>query len=187
MPARWASYAVSRAPCSSGRVSSTHSLASCPARCAARITANAVPSPAETSRPVLQWVRTRAPAGSSRRPCTAMAALAAASAAAMERASASAAMAVHGLRLLPPGARVLTHCNTGRLVSAGEGTAFAVILAAHRAGQLAKLWVDETRPLLQGARLTAYEAQRAGIDYAVLPDVAAASLLASGEVDVVLT
>ena len=62
-----------------------------------------------------------------------------------------------------------------------------MILAAHRAGQLAKLWVDETRPLLQGARLTAYEAQRAGIDYAVLPDAAAASLLASGEVDVVLT
>ena len=50
---------------------------------------------------------------------------------------------------------MLTHCNTGALVSSGEGTAFAVILAAHRAGRLAKLWVDETRPLLQGARLTA--------------------------------
>ena len=106
---------------------------------------------------------------------------------AAEDAAASAAMARHGLGLIPEGARVLTHCNTGALVSAGDGTAFAVILAAHRAGRLARLWVDETRPLLQGARLTAYEAQRAGIDYAVLPDSAAAGLLASGAVDVVLT
>jgi methylthioribose-1-phosphate isomerase len=117
----------------------------------------------------------------------AMAALAEARALAEADAAASEAMAAHGLGLLPAGARVLTHCNTGSLVSAGDGTAFAVILAAHRAGQLAKLWVDETRPLLQGARLTAYEAQRAGIDYAVLPDAAAAGLLASGAVDVVLT
>jgi methylthioribose-1-phosphate isomerase len=117
----------------------------------------------------------------------AAAALAEARALAAADASASEAMAAHGVRLLPAGARVLTHCNTGNLVSAGDGTAFAVILAAHRAGQLAKLWVDETRPLLQGARLTAYEAQHAGIDYAVLPDAAAAGLLASGAVDVVLT
>jgi methylthioribose-1-phosphate isomerase len=106
---------------------------------------------------------------------------------AAEDAAASAAMARHGLGLIPEGARVLTHCNTGSLVSAGGGTAFAVILAAHRAGRLTRLYVDETRPLLQGARLTAYEAQRAGIDYAVLPDSAAAGLLASGAVDVVLT
>ncbi len=117
----------------------------------------------------------------------AQAALAEARAVAAEDAAASAAMAEHGLRLLPPRARVLTHCNTGALVSAGSGTAFAVILAAHRAGRLAKVWVDETRPLLQGARLTAYEARRAGLDYAVLPDSAAASLMASGAVDVVLT
>ena len=106
---------------------------------------------------------------------------------AAEDAAASAAMAAHGLELIPPDARVLTHCNTGALVSAGEGTAFAVILAAHRAGRLARLWVDETRPLLQGARLTAYEARRAGLPHAVLADAAAASLLAAGEVDVVLT
>jgi methylthioribose-1-phosphate isomerase len=106
---------------------------------------------------------------------------------AADDASASAAMAQHGLTLIPEDARVLTHCNTGALVSAGGGTAFAVVLAAHRAGRLARLWVGETRPLLQGARLTAYEAQRAGIDYAVLPDSAAAGLLASGAVDVVLT
>ena len=102
-------------------------------------------------------------------------------------AAASAAMAAHGLELVPPGARILTHCNTGRLVSAGEGTAFAVILAAHRAGRLAQLWVDETRPLLQGSRLTAYEAGRAGIPHAVLADGAAASLLAAGQVDLVMT
>ncbi len=106
---------------------------------------------------------------------------------AADDASASAAMARHGLSLVPAGARILTHCNTGQLVSAGAGTAFAVILAAHGAGRLAQLWVGETRPLLQGARLTAWEARRAGIPHAVLPDGAAASLLAAGEVDLVLT
>ncbi len=117
----------------------------------------------------------------------AQAALAEARAIAEADAAASAAMAEHGLELVGPGARILTHCNTGSLVSAGEGTAFAVILAAHRAGRLAKLWIDETRPLLQGARLTAWEAGRAGIEHAILADSAAASLLASGQVDLVLT
>jgi methylthioribose-1-phosphate isomerase len=117
----------------------------------------------------------------------ARAAVAQAHAIAAQDAAASAAMAEHGLSLVPPGARILTHCNTGALVSAGEGTAFAVILAAHRAGRLGRLWVDETRPLLQGARLTAYEAGRAGIPHAVLPDSAAAALMAAGEVDLVLT
>jgi methylthioribose-1-phosphate isomerase len=106
---------------------------------------------------------------------------------ACDDAAASAAMARHGLSLVPAGARILTHCNTGQLVSAGTGTAFAVILAAHRAGRLAQLWVDETRPLLQGARLTAWEARRAGIPHALLPDSAAASLMAAGEVDLVIT
>jgi methylthioribose-1-phosphate isomerase len=117
----------------------------------------------------------------------AAAAVAEARSIAAEDAAASAAMARHGLSLIPPGARVLTHCNTGALVSGGEGTAFAVVLAAHRAGRLARLWIDETRPLLQGARLTAYEARRAGLPHAVLADSAAASLMAAGEVDVILT
>lgn len=117
----------------------------------------------------------------------AAAALAQARTIAAEDAAASAAMAAHGLRLVPPGARILTHCNTGSLVSAGEGTAFAVILAAHRSGRLARLWIDETRPLLQGARLTAWEAGRAGIPHALLADGAAGSLMASGQVDLVLT
>ncbi|WP_077800585.1 S-methyl-5-thioribose-1-phosphate isomerase [Streptomyces sp. JHA26] len=121
----------------------------------------------------------------------ASAALAAARALHEEDAEASARMAGHGLalldELLPAGGhRVLTHCNTGALVSGGEGTAFAVALAAHRAGRLRRLWVDETRPLLQGARLTAYEAARNGIPYTLLTDSAAGSLFAAGEVDAVL-
>src|SRR5262245_57560803 len=117
----------------------------------------------------------------------AQAALAEARSIAEQDAAASAAIAANGLGLVPDGARILTHCNTGALVSAGEGTAFAIVLAAHRAGRLARLWVDETRPLLQGARLTAYEARRAGMPYAVLPDAAAASLMAAGQVDMVVT
>jgi methylthioribose-1-phosphate isomerase len=117
----------------------------------------------------------------------AQAALAEARSIAAADAAASAAIAANGLSLVPERARILTHCNTGALVSAGEGTAFAIILAAHRAGRLAQLWVDETRPLLQGARLTAYEARRAGLPYAVLADAAAASLMAAGQVDLVIT
>jgi len=88
--------------------------------------------------------------------------------------------------LVPPDARVLTHCNTGALVSAGEGTAFGLVAAAHRAGSLRQLWIDETRPLLQGSRLTAWEARQAGIPHSVLPDGAAGSLFAHGEIDLVV-
>ncbi|MFJ3229393.1 S-methyl-5-thioribose-1-phosphate isomerase [Streptomyces sp. NPDC086787] len=121
----------------------------------------------------------------------AAAALAAARALHREDAEASTRMAGHGLALLDEllpggGHRILTHCNTGSLVSGGEGTAFAVALAAHRAGRLRRLWVDETRPLLQGARLTAYEAARHGMAYTLLTDSAAGSLFAAGEVDAVL-
>jgi methylthioribose-1-phosphate isomerase len=108
-----------------------------------------------------------------------------------EDAAASTAMAEHGGQLLAElvtggGYRILTHCNTGALVSGGDGTALAVVLAAHRAGELRRLWVDETRPLLQGARLTAYEAARAGMPYTLLADNAAGSLFMAGEVDAVL-
>ncbi|MFC5801658.1 S-methyl-5-thioribose-1-phosphate isomerase [Streptomyces formicae] len=108
-----------------------------------------------------------------------------------EDAAASERMAHHGLALLDEllpggGHRILTHCNTGRLVSGGEGTAFAVALAAHRAGRLRTLWVDETRPLLQGSRLTAYEAAVNGLPYTLLTDNAAGSLFAAGQVDAVL-
>ncbi|MFE9765807.1 S-methyl-5-thioribose-1-phosphate isomerase [Streptomyces sp. NPDC005808] len=119
------------------------------------------------------------------------AALAEARALHKEDAEASARMARHGLALLDEllpggGHRILTHCNTGALVSGGEGTAFAVALLAHRAGRLRRLWVDETRPLLQGARLTAYEAARNGMAYTLLTDNAAGSLFSAGEVDAVL-
>jgi methylthioribose-1-phosphate isomerase len=119
------------------------------------------------------------------------AALAAARALHREDAEASERMAGHGLTLLDEllpggGHRILTHCNTGALVSGGEGTAFAVALSAHRAGRLRRLWVDETRPLLQGARLTAWEAARNGMAYTLLTDNAAGSLFAAGEVDAVL-
>ncbi|HET6359505.1 S-methyl-5-thioribose-1-phosphate isomerase [Streptomyces sp.] len=119
------------------------------------------------------------------------AALSTAKALHQEDAEASDRMAEHGLvlldELLPGGGhRILTHCNTGALVSGGEGTAFAVALRAHRAGRLRRLWVDETRPLLQGARLTAYEAARSGMPYTLLTDSAAGSLFAAGEVDAVL-
>lgn len=100
-------------------------------------------------------------------------------------ADACAKMAALGLDLVPAGARILTHCNTGSLVTAGEGTAFGLVLAAHRAGKLAMLWIDETRPLLQGSRLTAYEAAKAGLPHTVLADSAAASLFAAGQVDLV--
>lgn len=119
------------------------------------------------------------------------AALASARALHAEDARASAEMAAHGLALLDEllpggGHRILTHCNTGALVSGGEGTAFAVALKAHREGSLRRLWVDETRPLLQGARLTAYEAARNEMAYTLLTDNAAGSLFAAGEVDAVL-
>jgi methylthioribose-1-phosphate isomerase len=140
-----------------------------------------------TSRALAAYQRAARAGATDRERIAARAALAEARLIAAEDAAASAAMALHGLGLIPQNARILTHCNTGALVSAGAGTAFAVVLAAHRAGRLAMLWVDETRPLLQGARLTAYEARRAGMPHAVLADAAAASLLAAGEVDVVLT
>ncbi|MDN3297511.1 S-methyl-5-thioribose-1-phosphate isomerase [Streptomyces ficellus] len=125
------------------------------------------------------------------RDAAAGAALAEARALHREDAEASVLMAGHGLALLDEllpggGHRILTHCNTGALVSGGEGTAFAVALEAHRTGRLRRLWVDETRPLLQGARLTAYEAARNGMAYTLLTDNAAGSLFAAGEVDAVL-
>jgi len=121
----------------------------------------------------------------------AAAALAEARALHAEDAAASTAMAAHGERLLAElvpggGYRLLTHCNTGALVSGGQGTALGVVLAVHQAGELRRLWVDETRPLLQGARLTAYEAARAGMPYTLLADNAAGSLFTAGEVDAVL-
>jgi methylthioribose-1-phosphate isomerase len=92
----------------------------------------------------------------------------------------------HGAELLAGGARVLTHCNTGPLATGGAGTGGSVLATAWRRGRLAHVWVDETRPLLQGARLTAWELGRAGIPYEIVPDSAAGALMSRGLVDAAL-
>jgi methylthioribose-1-phosphate isomerase len=96
-------------------------------------------------------------------------------------------MAEHAAGLVGPGARVLTHCNTGGLATGGYGSALGAIRAAWEGGLVERVWVDETRPLLQGSRLTAWELESLGIPFAVIADSAAASLMAGGEVDCVFT
>ncbi len=92
----------------------------------------------------------------------------------------------HGLALVPDGARVLTHCNAGALATGGVGTALAPLYAAHDAGRRITVYVDETRPLLQGARLTAWELDQAGIRAIVIADAAAAAVIGAGRVDLVI-
>jgi len=89
----------------------------------------------------------------------------------------------HALPLVPDGARVLTHCNAGALATGGIGTALAPLYLAAALGRRIEVLVDETRPLLQGSRLTAWELSRAGIPVTVLTDGMAASLMAAGGVD----
>ena len=96
-------------------------------------------------------------------------------------------MGAHAVELFPSGARVLTHCNTGGLATGGYGTALGAIRAAADAGLVEHVWVDETRPLLQGSRLTAWELEQLGIAHTVIADAAAASFMARGEVDLVVT
>jgi methylthioribose-1-phosphate isomerase len=93
---------------------------------------------------------------------------------------------MNGAPLLADGMRVLTHCNTGSLACVGYGTALGVIRAAHEAGRDLRVWADETRPVLQGARLTAWELQRLGIPVTVIADGLAGSLMAGGEVDCII-
>jgi methylthioribose-1-phosphate isomerase len=101
--------------------------------------------------------------------------------------AANRAMGDHGAALVPAGARILTHCNAGALATAGYGTALGVVRSAHREGKVALVWVDETRPVMQGSRLTAWECVREGIPHRLIADVAAASVMARGEVDLVVT
>jgi methylthioribose-1-phosphate isomerase len=96
-------------------------------------------------------------------------------------------MAAHTADLLAPGTRALTHCNAGGLATGGYGSAVGALLTAFERGLLEHVWVDETRPLLQGARLTAWELETASIPHAVIADSAAASLMAAGDVDCVIT
>jgi methylthioribose-1-phosphate isomerase len=97
------------------------------------------------------------------------------------------AMAAHAAELFGPSTRALTHCNAGGLATGGYGSAVGALRAAWERGLLAHVWVDETRPLLQGARLTAWELEAAGIPHAFIADSAAASFMAAGEVDCVVT
>ena len=96
------------------------------------------------------------------------------------------AIGSHGERVLPKGARVLTHCNAGALATCGLGTALAVIRCAHRAGRLKMVYVDETRPLLQGARLTAWELTQDHIPATLITDSMAPCLMARREIDAVV-
>ena len=92
----------------------------------------------------------------------------------------------HGLGLLTNGANVLTHCNTGALATGGIGTALAPIYLAHEQGRKVHVYVDETRPLLQGSRLTTWELMHAGIACTLITDGAAATLMRQAKVDMVL-
>jgi methylthioribose-1-phosphate isomerase len=92
----------------------------------------------------------------------------------------------HGANLLADGQGVLTHCNAGGLATADYGTALAVIFAAHEAGKRLHVYADETRPLLQGARLTAWELARRGIDVTLICDSMAAQVLREGRVQTVI-
>ena len=93
----------------------------------------------------------------------------------------------HGQALIADGAGILTHCNAGALATAGQGTALSVMFEAHNNGKKFKVYADETRPLLQGARLTAWELQRAGIDVTVICDNMAGWLMKQGKINAVIT
>ncbi|MBP2169954.1 methylthioribose-1-phosphate isomerase [Erwinia toletana] len=94
-------------------------------------------------------------------------------------------IAAAGSVLVKAGSRLLTHCNTGGLATAGVGTALGVIARAHQQGNVANVWVDETRPLLQGGRLTAWELGELGVPYKLICDSMAASLMAQQQVDAI--
>jgi len=100
--------------------------------------------------------------------------------------AANKALGAHGAALVPERARILTHCNAGALATAGFGTALGVIRAAHERGRVALVWVDETRPVMQGSRLTAWEMVKEGIPHRLISDVAAGFVMKQGEVDLVV-
>ncbi len=114
------------------------------------------------------------------------AALATARAIHEEEAAASDAMAAHGADFLAGAKRVMTHCNTGALAAPGRGTALAVIAELWQRGELEGVIANESRPLLQGARLTVWELRKLGIPHQLGVDAAATGLIAGGEVDAVI-
>ncbi len=127
----------------------------------------------------LRWALDRGLARLRREP-SAAALLAEAHAIHAEDRESCARMGRFGAPLIQPGERILTHCNAGRLATGGDGTALAVLFEAHRQGVPFSVFADETRPLLQGARLTALELAAEGIPCEILPDSAAAGLIARG-------
>jgi methylthioribose-1-phosphate isomerase len=94
-------------------------------------------------------------------------------------------MGAHGATLVEAGSNILTHCNAGALATVDYGTALAVVRAAHEQGKQIHVWVDETRPRLQGARLTAWELMRDGIPMTLIADNVAGHLMRTGQVDIV--
>jgi methylthioribose-1-phosphate isomerase len=96
------------------------------------------------------------------------------------------AIGSYGATLIPDGARILTHCNAGALATAGYGTALGVIRSAIEAGKRVRVLADETRPFLQGSRLTAWELLKDGIDTTIITDNMAGTLMYGGEIDVVV-
>ncbi|GAC1319305.1 MAG: S-methyl-5-thioribose-1-phosphate isomerase [Chloroflexota bacterium] len=104
----------------------------------------------------------------------------------LEDERANRAMGRLGAELLADGANILTHCNAGALATGSYGTALGVIRAAYEQGKRVHVWVDETRPLLQGARLTAWELKQLGIPHTLIADSMAGHFMARGRVDVVI-
>jgi len=96
------------------------------------------------------------------------------------------AMGDFGADLVPENAKILTHCNAGALATAGYGTALGVIRSAYRDGKVSMVWVDETRPVLQGARLTAWEMVQEDIPATLITDSMAGAIMAAGEVDFIV-
>jgi methylthioribose-1-phosphate isomerase len=95
-------------------------------------------------------------------------------------------MGAYGLDLVPSGANILTHCNAGALATVDYGTALGVVRAAHEAGRGVHVYVDETRPFLQGARLTAWELQQLGVPMTLITDNMAGHFMSRGKVDLVV-
>jgi methylthioribose-1-phosphate isomerase len=137
----------------------------------------------------LRWAVERVLAAAERTPPgepLAAALLAEAEAIAAEDVGANRAIAEHGAALLRPAERILTYCNTGSLATVEGGTAYGILRQAHRQGKRITVTVCETRPVLQGARLTTWELQRDGIPATLITDNAAGSLMARGEIDRVI-
>jgi methylthioribose-1-phosphate isomerase len=100
--------------------------------------------------------------------------------------AANRALGAHGAALIPAGARIMTHCNAGALATAGYGTALGVVRSAHASGKRVSVIANETRPYLQGARLTAWEMLEEGIPVTLVADAAAGHLMRRGDIDLVL-